>query len=257
MLVKTILNECFGIKEYLIIDNELARYNSEIKSIAELKNEDYLEDTEVLYSSYNYELKHLLNGVEGIKQIVDIFENARGVARENQDISNIKCGNIGRYSYGGLAAYNPRIESIGAFCSFASGATAVWNHPLNMVTQHDFIYESTICREIDNQKYTMADFNKKFVIGNDVWLGANVILTNGVRIGNGVRAAAGSVITKDVPDYAIVAGVPAKIIRFRFTKEQIEKLNKIRWWDWPIEKIRECYDDFLDIDVFLEKHYSI
>lgn len=251
------MNECFGIKECLIIDNELARYNPQIKSIDELKKEDNFEDAEVLYSSYNYELKHLMNGIGGIKRIIDIFESVRGVARENKDISKVRHSNIGKYSYGGLAAYNPRVESVGAFCSFASGVTAVWNHPLNMVTQHDFIYESTICREIDNQRYTMADFNKKFIIGNDVWLGANVILTNGVRIGNGVRAAAGSVITKDVPDYAIVAGVPAKIIRFRFTEEQIEKLNKIRWWDWPIEKIRECYDDFLDIDVFLEKHYSI
>ena len=82
-------------------------------------------------------------------------------------------------------------------------------------------------------------------------------MTNGVRIGNGVRAAAGAVITKDVPDYAIVAGVPARIIGYRFSKEEIEKLNKIAWWDWPIEKIRDCYDDFIDIKIFLEKHYTL
>ena len=219
MLVKTILNDCFGVQESLIIDNELARYNSKIKSISDIRSGLYnLKDAEVLYSSYNSEMMYLLNGLEGIRQIIDIFKSARGNTAERQGGGETKCGNVGKYSYGGLAAYNPRVESIGAFCCFASGATAVWNHPLNMVTQHDFIYESKICREIDNQKYRMADFNKKFIIGNDVWLGANVILTNGVKIGNGVRAAAGSVITKDVPDYAIVAGVQAKIINFRFTE---------------------------------------
>lgn len=87
-------------------------------------------------------------------------------------------------------------------------------------------------------------------------MGWNVILTNGVKIGNGVRAAAGAVITKDVPDYAVVAGVPAKIIKYRFTPDQIRKLNEIAWWEWSDEKIRDCYDDFLDIDIFLQKHYS-
>lgn len=84
----------------------------------------------------------------------------------------------------------------------------------------------------------------------------NVIVVSGVKIGNGVRAAAGAVITKDVPDYAVVAGVPARIIKYRFTPDQIKKLNEIAWWDWPDEKIRECYDDFLDINVFLQKHYA-
>ncbi len=73
--------------------------------------------------------------------------------------------------------------------------------------------------------------NRRITIGNDVWLGRNVIITNGANIGNGVIAVAGAVITKDVPDYAIVAGVPTRIIRYRYTPEQIEKLNKIAWWN--------------------------
>jgi len=94
-------------------------------------------------------------------------------------------------------------------------------------------------------------------IGNDVWLGRNVIITNYANIGNGVIAAAGAVITKDVPDYAVVAGVPARIIRFRYTPEQISALNKICWWDWPDEKIRECYNDlYLPVDEFIQKHLN-
>lgn len=98
---------------------------------------------------------------------------------------------------------------------------------------------------------------KRITIGNDVWLGLNTIITNGSNIGNGVIAGAGSVITKDIPDYAIVAGVPARIIRYRYTPEQIEKLNKIAWWDWTDNEIRERYKDFyLPIEEFLEK-YSV
>lgn len=65
-------------------------------------------------------------------------------------------------------------------------------------------------------------------------------------------------ITKDVPDYAVVAGVPARIIRYRFSPEQIAELNRIAWWDWPDEKIREHYDDFYeDIHIFVRKHKCV
>lgn len=86
-------------------------------------------------------------------------------------------------------------------------------------------------------------------------MGKNVIITNYSNIGNGVIAGAGAVITKDVPDYAIVAGVPARIIRYRYDTEQIKKLNGIAWWDWPDDKIRNNYEDFfLDINSFIRKH---
>ena len=98
---------------------------------------------------------------------------------------------------------------------------------------------------------------ERITIGNDVWLGRNVIITNDANIGNGVIAAAGAVITKDVPDYAIVAGVQARILRFRYKPDQIEVLNKIKWWDWSDDKIRENYDDFyLPADEFIAKHIT-
>lgn len=81
---------------------------------------------------------------------------------------------------------------------------------------------------------------KKSVIGHDVWIGKNVIISNGANIGNGVIAAAGAVITKDVPDYAIVGGVPARIIRYRYTPEQIGTLNRIQWWNWTDDEKKYC-----------------
>lgn len=82
-----------------------------------------------------------------------------------------------------------------------------------------------------------------------------MIVTNGSSIGNGVIAGAGAVITKDIPDYAVVAGVPARVIRYRYNPEQIKALNKIAWWDWSDDEIRERFDDFyLPIDDFIKKY---
>ena len=139
------------------------------------------------------------------------------------------------------------------------------------MTTHPIIYEGKIIEgyeypfELDRlYDYYMAgiepktEFVKKqrrAVIGNDVWLGRNVIVTNSANIGNGVIAAAGAVITKDVPDYAVVAGVPSRIIRYRYTSDQIEALNKIAWWDWSDDEIRKKFDDFyLPIDDFIKKY---
>lgn len=77
------------------------------------------------------------------------------------------------------------------------------------------------------------------IIGNDVWLGYESVVLAGVTIGDGAIIGARSVVTKDVPSYTIVGGVPAKIIRRRFAEEIISALSRIKWWDWPEEKIRK------------------
>lgn len=93
-------------------------------------------------------------------------------------------------------------------------------------------------------------------VGHDVWIGMNSVVLYGVHIGNGVTIAAGSVVTKDVPDYCVVGGVPAKIIKFKCTPEEVGKMNRIAWWNWPDNVIKDNLDDFrLSIPQFIEKHF--
>jgi len=178
---------------------------------------------------------------------------------------------IGKYSYGPICRNHIMIERIGAFCSFASGVEVVQNHAMDYITTHPMIFHQSPNDPVSYTDYkNMKDEpwffegiepvgvvpkSKRITIGNDVWLGKNVIVVNGSNIGNGVIAGAGSIITKDIPDYAIVAGNPARIIRYRYNEKQIEALNKIEWWNWSDEEIRCRYEDFyLPIDSFIEKY---
>lgn len=174
-------------------------------------------------------------------------------------------GNIGRHNYGPLA--NPSdydwnfIESIGSFCSFGAGTAVVQTHYMG-VTTHQFLFSSWRYPEFDKilphdkQKAIFDEYiaSRKTVIGNDVWTGRNVTIMSGVHIEDGAVIGSGAVVTKDVPPYAIVAGVPAKIIRYRFDQSTINALEQIQWWNWDDKIIAERFDDFLEIEVFVKKY---
>ncbi len=96
---------------------------------------------------------------------------------------------------------------------------------------------------------------RKYVyIGNDVFIGMNVTVLDSVTIGDGAVIGAGSIVSKDIPPYAVAVGNPIKILRYRFTENQISKLLKIRWWDFDEEKLRAVEKDFFDIDGFIKKY---
>lgn len=133
--------------------------------------------------------------------------------------------------------------SIGPYCKIGLG-----KHPTkDFVSTHPVFFST-----LKQAQVTFADINyfdefAYIIIGNDVWLGANVIVVDGVKIGDGAIVAAGSVVTKDIPPYAIVGGVPAKIIKYRFEKEEIKKLLQLKWWDMDVEYLKENFIKFHNI----------
>jgi len=142
--------------------------------------------------------------------------------------------------------------SIGKFCSFASGVKVIASgeHNYKAVSSFPF-YAHFLKQGSEKDTFTKGTIN----IGNDVWIGTNAIVLSGVNIGDGSVIAAGAIVTKDVPPYAIVAGVPAKVIKYRFTKLQIKKLLQICWWEWKFDYIKENIDEmYIDIKTFISKH---
>ena len=131
---------------------------------------------------------------------------------------------------------------IGKFCSIACGAKFLFNcanHTLKSLSTYTF---PLFYKDWDLEKSDVAtawDNKGDIVIGNDVWIGYEAVIMAGVHIGNGAIIAARAVVTKDVPPYTIVGGVPARPIRKRFTQETIDFLLKIKWWNWPEERIRQ------------------
>ena len=131
---------------------------------------------------------------------------------------------------------------IGKFCSIACGAKFLFNsanHKMASLSTYTF---PLFFEEWGLKKENVAqawDQKGVIMIGNDVWIGYEAVILSGVTIGDGAVIGCRAVVTKDVPPYTIVGGVPAKPIRKRFDEETIKELQKIKWWDWPEEKITE------------------
>tara|TARA_R110002073_G_scaffold88327_2_gene209687 strand:- start:81 stop:626 length:546 start_codon:yes stop_codon:yes gene_type:complete len=131
-----------------------------------------------------------------------------------------------------LGKYN----SIGRDCNFFLHA----NHRADWVTTTSQLL-GPVTPEIAEMHMNMGHPTCKgdIKVGNDVWIGATSTIMSGITIGDGAIIGAGSMVTKDVPPFAIVAGNPSKIVKYRFTEEQIEKLLQISWWDWEEDKIKD------------------
>ena len=135
---------------------------------------------------------------------------------------------------------------LGRFCSIAAGVRLnPGNHPLDRVALNHFTYRSSAYGMGDDDA-AFFDWRRRHrvVLGHDVWIGHGAVVLPGVTVGTGAAIGAGSVVTKDVPPFAVAVGVPARVHRLRFPEPVIEALHRIAWWGWPHDRLREAMLDF-------------
>lgn len=168
------------------------------------------------------------------------------------DKADVRDSFVGLGTYVGINSFLPK-SKIGRFCTIGPSVSLIrGKHPAhNFVSIHPAFYsirkqagftfvKKNKFDEFNNEKYAVE-------IGNDVWIGANVLILDGVKIGDGAIIGSGAVVSKDIQPYSINVGNPIKEIGFRFEKEEIEKLIKLKWWDWDIEKIKSSADYFENV----------
>ena len=192
----------------------------------------------------------------GLKTIVDFVRHTINKFRQdyNEYVLNVnkipspldlKGGNIivdteiGRNSY---VSHNTIIFStdIGKYCSIGPNVTIGYgDHPTNFLSTSPKLFFREIFPELKENPMMYYDSFKRVKIENDVWIGANCYIKNGVHIGNGAIIGAGSVVLKDVEEYSIVAGVPAKLIRQRFSDNIIDQLCELKWWNYSEHEIKK------------------
>lgn len=189
-----------------------------------------------------------------VMTIYNFMKKNLGFKEDSIKDKNLK---IGDFTYGipKIYIWNDKYHVvIGKFCSISKNVQIIvdGNHRTDWITTYPF---GNILEDIPkNPCEAMGKGN--IIIGNDVWIGMDVTILPGIKVGDGAVIGAGSMVTKNIKDYEIVAGNPARHVRYRFDKNQIKQLKKIRWWDWPIEKIKDEINmlESTDIEKFIKKY---
>ncbi|MEV9594168.1 CatB-related O-acetyltransferase [Aliarcobacter butzleri] len=167
-----------------------------------------------------------------------------------KDYTEIHDSSLGKYSY--ISQYSiVNKTKIGKFCSIANGCyIGLWEHNTDVSTHSFYLYEHSGHFVSGYKNYNKDEIET--VIGHDVWVGANVVIMKGVKIGNGAIIGASAVVTKDVPAYSVVVGNPAKVIKYRYEDKDIIWLQQIKWWNFSRKKLKEIIknDGFSDFKIF-------
>lgn len=207
------------------------------------------------YWSINYQVKIKSKVIFNHKTLFQ----GKNVIGKNVNISNSFIG-FGSYVGDNTSLMNCHI---GKYCSIASNIRIViGTHPtkdfvsthpafFSLKKQSDFTYVKT--QKFSENKYSNGLKDWSVSIGNDVWIGDNVLIMEGATIRDGSIIAAGAIVTKDTEPYGIYGGVPAKLIKKRFTPKEIDTLLKIQWWEWSEEEIIKQSEYFENIDIFVNE----
>lgn len=170
------------------------------------------------------------------------------------DGNRLHAAYIGRYSYFASGS-QVSMAKFGSFCSVGPYLICGYgDHPTGFVSTSPVFFSTGKQCGVSFSDVDLFEERKEISVGNDVWIGARVFIRDGIKIGNGAIIAAGSVVVKDVPPYAILGGVPAKIIRYRFTEKIIDQLLDLSWWDWNEIELLNAQKYFAsnDIDGFIK-----
>ncbi|WP_054708534.1 CatB-related O-acetyltransferase [Bacillus sp. JCM 19041] len=195
--------------------------------------------------------------IKGIRSLSIVLDSTLANNTKIKRFCKLRNVKIGNYSYVANGAQLIH-TTIGQFCSIGPGVmSGLGKHPSTFVSSSPVFYSEKTFLGVK------ARFKQKFeeyepvTIGHDCWIGARAILMDGIKVGNGAIIGAGAVVTKDVPPYAIVGGVPAKIIKYRFGSELQDKLEQSKWWQEKIDHLLEINHLIDNPHVFLHELHTL